>query len=178
MTWLSFRTAFRAAVAAASGAHDAAVIWDRAAGVVADPVVKLAVISDVAAAPERVVLLPDGLDYTRGISQQREIQVQIKIETLNDLHIDDALDLVERTRMGLHLTAPKALLEGALVRTTGVRWHLYRVTGCLVHAWSFDATMRVEQYLADPAGQGSIETVGVAGETSEPTIYIPEVTIP
>lgn len=172
MTVLAVRQSIQAAVVIASGQPEGAVIWGSSAGICADPIVKLSVVSDTPEIPVRETLTGTG-DLSRALDQYRVLSVQILVETVNDLHASDALDVLVQTGLGLEtLAAEAALVDCVLLEAGGIRAHQYRTDGRIVHAWSFDARFRALYSFADPDTVGTIESVAVTGTTTGPAMTI------
>ena len=168
-TTLAVKQAFKAAVEAAGGTH---VVWGQAIGVVADPIVKLELISNVEEIPVRVELSGSG-DLVQSLHQYRILTMQIKAETVNGDLVSDASDLANTMAMGLWRTGARAALKPAVLVETGpVQSGYYRTDERIVHAWFFEAKLRAEMTLTDPTTVGVIERVESAGTTADPTATI------
>lgn len=176
-TPLEVREGFHAAVVEASGLHAAAVLWGSSEGAVGDPLIVLSTVSSVEVTPwrETLVAVPATGDLARSLSQTRDLTFQVKVETINGEVADDAFDLAQATALGLWKLSATGVLEGSLIDFhPTIRPHIpFRFDGRLVHAFTFDATVRAQFTSTDPTAVGVIEHVISSGETSDPTVIIP-----
>lgn len=181
-TELQCHNAIREAVVSASGLHDKAVVWGNAGQPVADPIIRLFVTSDLDVVPTREVLTRVGADYSRGVSMIREWTVQVRAETVNHVTANDALAVLGQTRLGIELQAAKAILTAAgvvLVKRVGPALDLAFEHGdVLIAARVVEYVFRAVFNRDDPTGVGTIEHAQVSGDVENPTIAIPEQTIP
>jgi hypothetical protein len=182
-TWADFREAVRSAVVEASGLHDKAVVWGRgdlpnAGETAADPLVVLTVISNVRFAPVRTVLGEDGDDYTRAVSDIRDVAVQVRVDSIRG----DALALADDMLLGLELQGPRETLEAecTVIDTKPPAGDLtYSFKGLKLRARAFELFLRIVLEKSDPTGVGTIGTVKVQGDPIDvpPEITLPEETI-
>lgn len=176
-TYTALRAAVKAAVAAAAGLDASAVVWTERGAVVADPLVVLAVISDVRACPVRDSLGADGDSYTLKRSSMRDVAIQIRVESIRA----DALELANEIELKLGFAGPRALLEAecAIVEAGPMRDFRYRDRDLWIQARAFELFLRIVIEATDPAPVGTIGTVMVQGApvTLPPAISLPEETI-
>lgn len=176
-TYTALRAAVKAAVAAAAGLDASAVVWTERGAVVADPLVVLAVISDVRACPVRDSLGADGDSYTLKRSSMRDVAIQIRVESIRA----DALELANEIELKLGFAGPRALLEAecAIVEAGPMRDFRYRDRDLWIQARAFELFLRIVIEATDPAPVGTIGTVKVQGApvTLPPAISLPEETI-
>lgn len=175
-TYTALRAAVKAAVAAAAGLDASAVVWTERGAVVADPLVVLAVISDVRACPVRDDLGADGDSYTLLRSSMRDVAIQIRVESIRA----DALELANDIELKLGFAGPRALLEAecAIVEAGPMRDFRYRDRDLWIQARAFELFLRIVIESTDPAPVGTIGTVVVQGPPGTlPPVSLPEETI-
>jgi hypothetical protein len=169
MTWLAFRQAVQTLVSTQSGLSPEAVVWGTHTDVCADPVIRLAVVSATEDQPTR----HSGAE-TYLIEAVYRTVVQVRVETVSDLQVDDALACVQTLRFGLESILTRPVSPLVLVSMGPVLPQHFPVGGHLVQAWSFDLHLR--HLLSLTVGSlGVIESVGVGGATTNPAITVPEV---
>lgn len=162
-TYAAFRAAVKAAVVAASGLHEQAVVWSQDGATVADPSVVLTVISDLRTndVPVRDVLVASGDDYARTLSTMRDVAIQVRVESIRA----DAVGLADEILLKLGLAAPRALLEAecAVIDDGPLVDLRYRAQGNAIQARAFELFTRIVLEFADPTPVGTIGTVQVQG---------------
>jgi hypothetical protein len=166
---------------AASGVTAGAVVWGKAAQPVADPVIRLFVVSDVDMTNVREVRTASQAGYARRLSVLRDIVIQVQAETINVATAADALAVAGDARLGLELQAAQAELSAVGVHSIALRGpsvdRTFKRGEHLIAARSFDILFRAEFHRDDPDAVGVIEHVKVGGTVYAPAeIEIPETT--
>jgi hypothetical protein len=179
-TYPAFREAVRAAVVQASGLADAAVVWGQDGIPAADPVIVLTAIADFATSntPVRSELTESGGtpdNRVQTLSELRTVGVQVRLESINA----DALNAVQGMSLRLHREVPKGALseECVLLRVSGTTDHRYRRDGMIIQARALTLECNIVLEDTDPTEIGTIGTVEVSGELSNPTVPVPTMTI-
>jgi hypothetical protein len=181
-TVVQLRAAITAAVALAGSITAKAVVWDKAGHVIADPIVRLSITSDISETsdPRTVRETSPSGDLTIALSTSRVASIQLRTETSAAATPTDAQVLSVGIELGLSLASVTALLQSAGVALVRVHPHTdlsFSSGDCLIYARTFDADFRYAYDRADPIAQGIIEHVKVSGELANPDITVPSSTI-
>lgn len=179
-TYPVFREAVRTAAVQASGLSDEAVVWEVDGIPAADPVIILTAIADFRTdrTPVRSTLTPSGSNpdnLVQELSELRTIGIQVRVESIHA----DALASLQDLALKLNQEAPRATLEEecVLLRVGDTTDHRYRRDGMIIRARALTIECNIVLTITDPTEIGTIGTVEVTGELSNPDISIPTMTI-